>query len=130
MNVVVIVYSHDSGVRTDVIDALGSTLGGADLVIHEVATQAALISILDAHNDIDCCILDSDATPMGGMGLSKQIRDEYEPAPPILLLIAREADSWLAAWSRAEATHLKPVDPLTLPKQVEELVFVDADEAA
>jgi hypothetical protein len=47
-----------------------------------------------------------------------------------LLLVAREADSWLAAWSQAEAIHVHPVDPLTLPGQVEALGFVEDDEAA
>jgi len=129
MKVVVLVYSTDSNVRSDVRDALGVTLGGANLEIREVATQPAVLTELDK-GDVDCCIFDAEANPAGGMGLAKQIRDEYEICPPVLLLVARPVDSWLAAWSRAEAIHPFPIDPLTLPKQVEDLVFVEEDDAA
>ena len=129
MKVVVLVYSNDRNVRSDVRDALGTSLGGADLEIREAATQPAVLSEIDK-GDVDCCIFDAEASPSGGMGLAKQIRDEYEICPPVLLLVARAVDSWLAAWSRAETVHPFPIDPLTLPKQVEDLVFVDEGEAA
>jgi DNA-binding response OmpR family regulator len=128
MKVVVLVYSHNGNVRADVRSALGTSLGGADVEIREAATAPVVLTALEA-DDIDCLILDAEATPLGGMGLAKQIRDEYEYCPPILLLVAREVDSWLATWSRAEAIHVYPIDPLTFPQQVENLVFVD-DEAA
>ncbi len=129
MKVVVLVYSDDRNVRRDVIDALGPTLGGLELEVRETATPAAVLTELDKE-DIDCCVFDGEATPLGGMGLSKQIRDEYDPCPPVLLLIARPVDSWLATWSRAEAVCLYPIDPLTLSKQIEDLVFVeDEDES-
>ncbi|MDR0283533.1 MAG: response regulator [Propionibacteriaceae bacterium] len=128
MKVVVVVYSDDRNVRADVRDALGVKLGGLDLEVRETATQAAVLAELN-RGDVDCCIFDGEATPTGGMGLAKQIRDEYAVCPPVLLLVARPADSWLAAWSRADAIHPYPIDPLTLPQQVEELVFVDDDAA-
>ncbi|MDR2929674.1 MAG: response regulator [Propionibacteriaceae bacterium] len=129
METVVLVYSDDRSVRSDVRDALGTTLGGENLVIREAATQAAVLMELDG-GDIDCCVFDAEATPAGGMGLCKQIHDEYEACPPVVLLIARAADSWLAAWSLAEAVQSFPVDPLTFPKVVEDLVFVEVDEVA
>jgi len=129
MQVVVLVYSDDRNVRADVRNALGTSLADADLEIREVATQAAVLAELDKA-DIDCCVFEADATPVGGMGLSKQIHDEYADCPPVVLLVSRAADSWLAAWSRAEATVALPIDPVSLPKQIEDLVFVDEPEAA
>jgi len=129
MKAIVLVYSDNHIVRDDICDALGVSLGGLDLEIREAATAPAVLAELDKH-DIDCCIFDGEATPAGGMGLSKQVHDEYDPCPPVLLLVARPADSWLATWSLAEAIHPYPIDPLTLPKQVEDLVFVDDEEAA
>jgi DNA-binding response OmpR family regulator len=132
---VVLVYSDDRTVREDVVNALGPTLGGVELEVREAATQAAVLAALTAgvkdpeDQGIDCCIFDAEATPVGGMGLSKQIRDEYDPCPPVLLLVARPQDSWLATWSRAEAIHPYPIDPMTLPKQVEDLVFIDEEAA-
>jgi len=124
MEVVILVYSNDRRVRADVRDALGTSLGGVDLTIREAATQAAVLTELDK-GDIDCCIFDAEANPSGGLGLCKQVHDEYELCPPVMVLLAREADSWLAAWSRAESVQAYPIDPLTLPKQVEDLVFVE-----
>lgn len=120
---VVLVYSHDRNVRADVIDALGETIGGEDLEIREAATAQAVFTGLN-RKGVDCVILDAEATPFGGMGLAKQIRDEYDPCPKMILLVAREADSWLAAWSGVDAVHAHPVDPLTLPAQVGDLLFI------
>jgi len=129
MTATVLVYSDDRNVRADVVAALGPTLGGVKLEVRHVATQAAVLAELDKQ-DVDACIFDAEATPSGGMGLSKQIHDEYDPCPPVLLLVARPADSWLATWSRAEAIQPFPIDPLALAGQLEDLVFVEADEAA
>ncbi len=128
MKVVVVVYSDDHNVRDDVRDALGTTLGGEELEIRQAATAAAVLTELDKE-DVDVCIFDGEATPVGGMGLSKQIHDEYAPCPPVLLLVARATDSWLATWSRAEAIQAFPIDPLTFPKVVEDLAFVDVEDA-
>jgi len=129
MQAVIVVYSTDPSVRADVRAALGASLAGTDLEFRETATVPAVLAELDK-GDIDCCILDADATPAGGMGLSKQIHDEYAECPPVLLLVAREADSWLAAWSRAEAVASRVIDPITFPGIVESLVFVDEPDAA
>jgi len=124
MNVVIVVYTDDPSIRTDVENALGTTLGGVDVELRCVATQGGVLKELDK-KDVDCCIFDGEATPSGGMGLSKQVRDEYPDCPPVLLLVARPTDSWLATWSRAEAIHPLPIDPFMLTKQVEDLVFVE-----
>ena len=52
---------------------------------------------------IDLAILDGEATPTGGMGIAKQLKDELAVCPPILVLTGRPDDAWLANWSRAEA---------------------------
>ena len=60
-------------------------------------------------------ILDED-----GIGLAQQVKEEYDPGPPVLLLVARVADAWLGTWSRAEAISAYPVAPIRLPTQVAE----------
>lgn len=77
----------------------------------ECATPAAAIKELDK-GGIDVCVLDGEAVPMGGMGLCRQIKDEVFHCPPVLLLIARPQDAWLATWSRAEAAVTLPVEPV------------------
>lgn len=119
----VLVYSDDARTRAQVIGALGTTLHPdlPDLDYVEVATEPMIYTQLNAHA-IDVAILDGEATPAGGLGVAKQIRDEYDPCPPLLVLVARAADRWLADWSRADATSTLPVDPIALSRTVVELL--------
>ncbi|WP_186290587.1 hypothetical protein [Gordonia zhaorongruii] len=113
----VLVYSDDSRTRRQVIGALGETLHPdlPDLEFVEVATAPMLLTHLDT-GTVDVAILDGEAAPAGGMGMAKQIRDEHDPCPPLVVLIARAADRWLADWSRADATAQVPVDPMGLSR--------------
>lgn len=115
----ILVYSSDASVRQGVIAALG-TRPHPDLppVAHiEVATAPMVLRLLDA-GGIDLVILDGEASPAGGLGIAKQLRDEIDPCPPILVLTARRDDDWLASWSRADATASNPVDPIELARTV------------
>ncbi len=119
----VLLYSDDRNVRRDVRMALGTKLSddlGA-LEYTECATQPAVISAMDA-GEFDLLILDAEATPSGGMGIAHQLKDEIQHCPPIILLVAREQDAWLATWSRAEAISPFPVDPIRLPKLVADVL--------
>jgi len=46
--------------------------------------------------------------------------------PAVCVLIARQPDRWLAHWSRAEGTLPLPVDPLTAPAVVADLLRAHA----
>ena len=63
---------------------------------------------------IDLLILDGEAAPAGGMGVCRQLKDEIFNCPPILVLIARPQDAWLAHWSKADTVVVAPVDPFEL----------------
>ena len=39
-----------------------------------------------------------------------------------MLLVTRDADAWLASWTRAEAVAPFPVVPVTLPQQAANLI--------
>ncbi|MFZ9720626.1 MAG: hypothetical protein ACO3NT_05300, partial [Candidatus Nanopelagicaceae bacterium] len=73
-------------------------------------------------NKVDLFILDGEATPEGGMGLARQLKDEIFNCPPTLLIVARQQDAWLAGWSRADGVVTHPIDPFTLSKSVLALV--------
>jgi len=79
----------------------------------EVATAAVVIQQLDS-GSVDLAILDGEATPVGGMGVAKQLKDEIDDCPPILVITGRPDDAWLANWSRAEAAVPHPIDPIRL----------------
>ncbi|RMB59647.1 response regulator transcription factor [Tessaracoccus antarcticus] len=116
----ILLFSDDRTVREEVRLTLGRKVASdlPEIDVVEVATGPALLRTLDAGTDYALIILDAEAQPEGGMGLAHQIKDEYSNCPPVLLLVARLADAWLATWSRAEAISPYPVDPLQLPEQV------------
>ena len=124
--VLVALYSDDRTVRQQVRIALGHKVAAdlPELEFAEFATPAALLTGL-GEQEFDLAILDGEAVPSGGMGLAHQLKDEIEDCPPVLLLVARPADGWLAAWSRAEAVMQHPVDPIQLARQVAELLRQD-----
>ncbi len=125
----IVLYSDDSTVRAAVKSALGRSLSPemGEHQIREFATADALRLYVDgvkpdSLNPIDVFILDGEAAPEGGMGVARQLKDEVFNCPPVLLLVARKEDAWLAAWSRAEASVTHPVDPFTLATTVADLV--------
>jgi DNA-binding response OmpR family regulator len=125
----VVVYSHDSAVRSAVISALGRKIA-ADLPAHEIlefATAPALRVFVDRPDlagnfKADLFILDGEAVPEGGMGVARQLKDEAFNCPPVLLIIGRKEDAWLAAWSRAESVVTHPIDPFTLAQSAADLL--------
>jgi len=118
------IYSDDASVRESVRKALGKRLG-KDLPEHtifEFATASALEVFRSGKKRVDLFILDGEAVPEGGMGVAKQLKDEIFDCPPILLLVARPQDAWLAGWSRAEAVVTHPIDPFTLAQSAAALL--------
>jgi DNA-binding response OmpR family regulator len=119
----ILVYSNNAQTREAVMLALGKRVHPdlPELSYVEVATAPIVIRRVDA-GDIDLAILDGEATPVGGMGIAKQLKDEVSPCPPIVVLTGRPDDAWLASWSRAEAAVPHPVDPIRLSRTVFELL--------
>ena len=115
----VLVYSDDSDVRQQVMMALGRRVHPdlPELEYVEVATEPVVWQQLDA-GLIDLAILDGEATPAGGMGIARQMKDEVYQAPPTLVLTGRPQDNWLATWSRADAAVSHPLDPIELADAV------------
>ena len=108
----VLVYSDDSAVRASIKISLGRrpSVDFGDVEILECATQPAAIAAVDSR-PFDLLILDGEATPSGGMGLCRQLKDEIFNCPPVLVLVGRVDDRWLATWSRADAVVAHPIDP-------------------
>ncbi|MGW0041512.1 Rv3143 family two-component system response regulator [Rhodococcus sp. NPDC003348] len=115
----VLVYSDDVNTRRQVVTALGPRPHPdlPEIECVEVATAPVVVQHLDA-GGVDLAILDGEATPAGGMGLAKQLKDEIDRCPPILVLTGRADDAWLARWSRAEASVPHPIDPIRLTGEV------------
>lgn len=119
----VIVFSHDPAVRDQVRSAVGrrpaADLGRIEWV--ECATGAEVVARID-RGGVDVAILDGEAKPTGGMGLSRQLKNEIDDCPAICVLLGRRDDRWLATWSLADATLIRPIDPVTAAETVAQLL--------
>lgn len=115
----ILVYSDNAQTRQQVMQALGKRVHPElpELRYVEVATEPMVIRQMDA-GGIDLAILDGEATPAGGLGVAKQLKDELQSCPPILVLTGRSDDAWLASWSRADAAVPHPIDPIVLGRTV------------
>jgi DNA-binding response OmpR family regulator len=119
----ILVYSDNPRTREQVQLALGKRVDPdlPELSYVEVATGPMVIRLMD-EGGFDLVILDGEATPTGGMGIAKQLKDEITDCPPILVLTGRPDDAWLASWSRAEAAVPHPIDPIALGEAVATLL--------
>ncbi|MFE9247619.1 hypothetical protein [Streptomyces sp. NPDC007088] len=109
----VLVYSDNADTRVQVRLAVGRRPAAdvPEVRFVECATLPAVLEELD-RGGVDVCVLDGEAAPAGGMGVCRQIKDEVFRCPPVLLLMGRPQDAWLATWSRAEAAVTLPVEPV------------------
>ncbi len=115
MSLKVLVFSDDASIRSQVLTALGTSVARElpSLEFLEVATEPVVMRTLDA-GGVDLVILDGEAHPAGGLGICRQIKDEIFKAPPVIVLIGRPADGWLATWSHADGVVPQPIDPVVL----------------
>lgn len=122
----VLVYSDNADTREQVRLAAGRRPAAdvPEVRYVECATLPALLSTLE-ETTVDVCVLDGETAPAGGMGACRQIKDEIFRCPPVLLLIGRPEDAWLATWSRAEAAVSHPVDPAALAESLAGLLRGD-----
>jgi DNA-binding response OmpR family regulator len=119
----VLVYSHRPEVRASVRMAVGRRpapdVGPLQYV--ECSTGNEVLQLVRG-GGVDLCILDGEAQPTGGLALARTMEEELADRPMVCVLIARQQDRWLAHWSRAEGTLPFPVDPLTAPRVVADLL--------
>lgn len=123
----VLVYSHRAEVRAAVRTAVGrrpaADVGPVTWLECETAGEVA--ATVDA-GGVDLCILDGEAQPTGGLAVMRTLDQEVVDRPAVCVLIARQPDRWLAHWSRAEGTLPLPIDPLTAPRVVADLLRAHA----
>jgi DNA-binding response OmpR family regulator len=118
----VLLYSNDRAVRDAVRLGVGDRPAD-DVVIErwaEVATPE--IAVNEAKSGaFDVLILDGESQPYGGMGVSRQLKNEIFECPPVIILTGRPVDGWLATWSLADLSIPRPLDPQRLSTAVAEL---------
>ncbi|MFV0425755.1 MAG: hypothetical protein ACK5KU_01820 [Beutenbergiaceae bacterium] len=115
----VLLYSDNSDTRADVMTLVGRRASADTALIEwvEAATDAAVEERVRA-GGVDLLILDAEAARVGGIGLCRTLKISVHQCPPVVLLIARQQDAWLASWSEADAVVAAPFDPM----QMQEIV--------
>lgn len=82
----------------------------------------------------DAVVATSSLGSMGGFGLSREIKMSAEAGehaePKIVVLLERQADVWLAGWSRCDAWLVKPVDPQDVAELVRTLLDTQTARAS
>ena len=118
----VLLYSDDRTTR----DTVRVTVGrrpARDVEVRqwrECATAAAVIEAVESSR-FDVLVLDGEASPVGGLGLCRQLKSEIFNCPPVLVLTGRPQDGWLATWSLADLAVPHPLDPIALASAVAHL---------
>ncbi|SDZ05855.1 Response regulator receiver domain-containing protein [Micromonospora pattaloongensis] len=114
----VLLYSDDPQVRDRMRLAVG-TRPAHDLTVEfvEASDYGQCVRLVDEY-EVDLMLLDGEASPAGGIGIARQIKDDRDDAPPTCVVIARAADRWLAAYAHVDATLMHPLDPVTTGQTV------------
>lgn len=119
----VLVYSHRPEIREAITMAIGRRPAPDLPRVRFVEAEGVAEVILHAdRGGIDLVILDGEAQPTGGMGVSRQLKNEIDDCPPIVITVRRRDDRWLATWSQADAVLVHPLDPLAAAETVAEVL--------
>ena len=123
----VLLHSDDRTVREQVRLGVGPRLhaGAPEIEWTEVATADAILDRKDL-GGFDLVILDGEADKVGGMGICRQLKNEVYGCPPVVVLLGRPQDDWLASWSLADATVSRPLDPIVVQRVVAEQLGASA----
>jgi len=110
-------------------DDVAAALGGSHDV-YRVSEGSAVTGAITTTNP-DLVILDLQIGNMGGVATSLLIKQEAGanrlPDVPVLLLLDREADEFLATQSNADAWVVKPLNSLALRRAATELLPTAAE---
>lgn len=119
----VLVMSHRQEIREAIITAVGRR-PAPDLPRVKFLEASGIAEVLAAADagEVDLAILDGEAQPTGGMGISRQLKNEIDDCPPIIVTVRRRDDRWLATWSQADAVLVHPLDPLTAAETVADVL--------
>jgi DNA-binding response OmpR family regulator len=116
----VLIVSDAAAVR----DEVRATLDRDDTVREIEAGQAVLAAVQERVPDV--AVIDLQVGNMGGMAVCLDLRLEEGagrlPHVPVLMLLDRRPDVFLARRSAADGWLVKPLDPLRLRRAIHELL--------
>lgn len=100
-------------------DEIRAAIPGGDTVIRSVTAGRAVRDVV-ATEEPDLVILDMQISDMGAIAVTYDLRLEASggrsPEVPILLLLDRNADTYLAKQCDSDGWLIKPLDPIRVRK--------------
>lgn len=118
----VVVASDESWVREDVRAVLSAL---PDVTVREVTSGPAVLAAAQ-EAEPDLAVLDLQIGNMGAMAVCLDLRLEEGAGRlghvPVLMLLDRRADVFLARRSGADGWLIKPLDPVRVRKAVKEIL--------
>jgi len=113
-----VVIASDS---TRVRDEVRAVLGARNFTVREVTSGPAVVAaVLESTPDLVVC--DFQMGSMGGMAVTLELRLEESGGRldhvPVLLLVDRRPDVFLARRSQADGFLVKPLDPIRLRRAI------------
>jgi len=104
-----------------ILDEVTAVLDAAENQVREVTTGAMVLPAVQARKP-DLAVLDLQIGNMGGMATCMDLRLEESGGRighvPVLFLLDRRADVFLARRAEAEGWVIKPLDPIRLGKAI------------
>ncbi len=117
----VVVASDAPSVRAEI----AAVIGDAETELVEVPSGPDVAPAVTEHTP-DLVVVDLQMGNMGGMAVCLELRLEESygnlPAAPVLMLLDRRADVFLAKRSGAEGWLVKPLDPLRIRRATSALL--------
>lgn len=123
----ILLYSDDVNTRDKVRTAVGPRSANRPIEWVETATHEGTVMQADTES-FDLMVLDGEAAKSGGMGLARQFKHELFSCPPIVVLVGRMGDAWLATWSEAEAAVAHPLDPFEVKAAIDSFFIATASQ--
>ncbi|AOZ72691.1 hypothetical protein BK816_04795 [Boudabousia tangfeifanii] len=121
----ILVFSDDVTFREDVKAAVGlhPYAGSPEVRFVEAATGPGVINTF-ADNSFDLAIFDGETKKDGAMSVAHTIAETINPdeVPPVIFVVARQQDEWLARGAGAASVVLKPVNALKLQEEIAKLL--------
>lgn len=115
----VLLVSQDADVR---LRAAGGLQARQDVEVVEATSAAEAHRIVTDDHAIDVIVMDGDMRPEGGYSVIYEMRAHAQlegvTMTPVVVLIDRSQDRWLAHWAGAQHAMLKPVNPFVLAERV------------
>ena len=115
-----------------VVDDVVAALGGPDTSF-TICRNGRDVTDVVKRRKPDIAVLDMQSGSMGGMAVTMNLRlDESSgalPHVPVLMLLDRVADVFMARRSGAEKWLIKPLNPLALQRAVHEILHPPAPPA-